>query len=383
MTDVNVTTETEMESSENSREEVSSTVENAHDEAETTVVYGKYHFDDIEKYIAEIDSISFLEAVNMIKSINRNLQQLEFMKSTLDGLYNRDPDAPIEKDPETGLYVKQDNLGADVASKNLLAESDDMADDANDFYANYNYNVEKMTELKNLLQKKVDDAEDRHSTKYINDEMVRMVEKRLRLLDENAMNYAWHKRRYENILAAFSDRTNLDYLTNRIGTMLQNKSFIRDLKKEFKNYSNTHLRALKRIAKNDQIEVLEYYLGCTMFSKAGGAIVMFALNRIAKAELASGKDAWVKVFLLNIVDIHKKYFDIGEPNEYLTAITDHIRPMVIPIVDIVPKVAFKESAAKLGRGATAPIQYFTDYSNVLDDAEKTPEEMDSEDTSEE
>lgn len=382
MSDVNVTPEIEMESSEDSGE-VSSTVENAHDEAETTVVYGKYHFDDIEKYIAEIDSISFLEAVNMIKSIDRNLQQLEFMKSTLDGLYNRNPDAPIEKDPETGLYVKQDNLGADIASKNLLEESDDMADDANDFYANYNYNVEKMTELKALLQKKVDDAEGQHSTKYINDEMVRMLEKRLRLLDENVMNYAWHKRRYENILAAFSDRTNLDYLTNRIGIMLRNKSFIRDLKKELKNYSNTHFRALRRIAKSDQIEVLEYYLGCTMFSKVSGAIVMVALNRIAKAELASGKDAWVKVLLLNIVDIHKKYFDIGEPNEYLTAITDHIRPLVLPIADIMPKTAFKECATKLGRGATAAIQYSADYSDILDDAEKTPEEMDSEDTSEE
>ena len=359
-------------------EAVTPSTDNVVKSADEAVVYGKYRFEDIEEYIEHIDEISFLEATTMIKGIDRNLNSLESMKMNLDILFERDPEAPVEPDPETGLYVTTEQLGASVASKNLLEQSDEMAADANDFYANYKYNVETMNRLKTLLQKKIDAAEGQCSTKYINDEMIRMLEKRLRLLDPQEPNYEWRKRRFTNILAAFSDRNNLNYLQNRATTMLQNKAFVRDLKRELKDYKTRHLKALKRIAKLDQLSLIEYYLGCCMNSSVAGATLMIILNKIALAEVRSGNDAWVKVLVLNIVDIHKRFYDIGDGSKYLEKITDSFSWVINKVIgEFKPKI--REEDIHLADAPTRFELNMTDYSNVLSRAEKADEDDNEED----
>lgn len=303
----------------------SDAVKDAISNAEEHVVYGNYYMTDIDKYLEEIETLSYIECAALRKSVASDLANLEQCKEMLGAL------AQMQVAEKTG-----DDLNVRLAQSNYL--SDHYFHDANldQFNQEYDHNHRSLTVLLEKLDEKMNRSNCGNSSKALNDEMVTLLEKRIRLLDTENRNYEIIKRRMENSLHPFQRRLDLDPLAQRFYTIFSNKGTVRELKRMAKRGGRDLEKGLRKIFSSRQIDAFIQVVREEIFTdnqknRDGitiGDYFIATINHIAKADRRDGTNGWVKVMILNCAEIKSGIFDFCPSEEYFRSVEEKFYPII-------------------------------------------------------
>lgn len=324
-----------------------------------SVRYSDYDIGSVDRYLQRIETLNSIESHALLKNIEGQINRMQNIRSALDLLRGissigqtvvalaptdedsgEDASASDENenvetqsiapasDKITSEEIGNENLGTRLAMQNELSKFIGEADsrEVMQFYDSYEENMEKLEQVRAAAAAHVEQYKKNPSTRRVNGEMLEALAKKITDLKDSA-NYDYTKKRIGNISDGFENRINLNYLANRFNIMLQNKKFLRELKnKLLPDYDLSNLKDLLSIpVQYSELEIVKYYLDCTM--EPYTSIIMIMLDRIARAERQSGNDVWVKVFILNFLDIDAHAFDIMPVDEYIAAIKNTFSPI--------------------------------------------------------
>ncbi len=281
-----------------------------------TVVYGEYDTSSIDNYIEKLDSLSLLECVSLKKSITGELSKLESCKTMLDAVdemrQNFDFNAPGKQVTAMDAKNAGKDINKDIMAANYLDEYgyDKDADEFKQFYATYQPKFTNLIEKIDVKIKSLKELAD--STEYLTNDMVTVVDKKLRLLDQNGTNYEYKKVRLERVRDAFANRTNLDYLFNKFKNFAMNKGSVRTMVRAINNgsFSNITDNLRKDFTEDNLNSVI--YLMSTVLGFTDKEIICFIyfLNKVCGSEAKTNFNVWVKVFVLNLTDIASGFYDL-------------------------------------------------------------------------
>lgn len=289
-------------------------------EGENIVQYKNYYFGDIEKYMEEIDKLSFIECASLQKSIRRDLDNLEECREVLTTLAQM-------QDAEQGKEV--DDLSIRLAQSNYLSEHYFHDADLDEFNKNYDQNHEALERLLDKLNEKVENNPASKSSRLLNEEMIHLLEKNQKALNPEAPNYKFANDKANTVIEAFSNRLDLTYLKDKVTMMMQNKATVRELKKMSRSGGKDLEKGLRKIFSQRQIFNFVNLCHTEVFQDDKTAdLFIAALSKIARNESRSGKNAWVKIVILNFSEIVSEIYDFGDPNVYFETIRNTFTPIL-------------------------------------------------------
>jgi len=285
------------------------------------LVFGAYSMNDIDDYIKKLGTLTHIECAGMLKSVKSHREEMKNIKSMYDNL----------------KALEQSELGTDLAVQN--AEDQIKANNPNDkdfdlesFAANYDANMEALDRLQKALEDKVKEGEEKYSSKFYNDEMIQMLEKRISLLNPDDINYEYNLKRYNVVLNAVQNRTDHNYIIKRLINMGMNKKIRREFLAEMrtKELNIGKMKGLKRLANSDTLTNVEHFM--VMHFGHYAKVFLMALNRILLSEERTGKDTWAKQIILNASDLELGMFDLMDPKEYARKLQEDMIPLLLKIV---------------------------------------------------
>lgn len=289
---------------------------------EAHAVYGAYSMEDIDNYIAKLDTLTHIECASMLKEVRNHKTSMESLKQLYDGLKG------IESTDES-------SIGTDLALQNAedaLHEQNPEDDfSLKKFGEEFDSNMAALNRLEEALEAKVKEGESKYSSKFYNDEMIQMIEKRIRLLREDDPNYEYHLKRYNVVLNAVRNRLDHNYLLKRFIGFSQNKKIRRELVTaiQVKNWDVKSLKGFRRLINEETLTNVQYYF-INLFG-VYAKIMMVALNRVLLSEEKTGKDTWAKQLVLNASDIVLEMFDLTDVDEYNKMLQDQFIPVLLAI----------------------------------------------------
>ena len=298
------------------------------DEAEATTKLSQFDFGNIDEYLKKLDTLSFLEAVSYKKKVEEEIARWKSCQSMLHAISNLKLD---------------DTVNRELMKINAMEEYD-FQDSFEDFESHYDENLGKLSSILGKLTYIITSHKhEMDSTEFLTNEMVHLLEGKLAKLDQNDLNYGYNKAKMENVLEAFKNRLNLDYLKGKLEIYLRtNKSKI---KKDFKDNSRLISNNCRTKVINDLIRFFNEDIVHAVFEQFVYAFyddvyviyLMFGfLAKVMNTEKKSSKDAWVKVLMLNLSDMHNGIFDIDtlsdDNGSYLQQVRDAFYPMLVAFV---------------------------------------------------
>lgn len=289
---------------------------------ENHAVYGAYSMADIDNYIAKLDTLTHIECASMLKEVRNHKNSMEQLKQLYDGL----------KGMET---PDESSIGTDLALQNAEEElhkqnpEDDFS--LKQFGEEFESNMAALNRLEEALEAKVKEGESKYSSKFYNDEMIQMIEKRIRLLKEDDPNYDYHLKRYNVVLNAVQNRLDHQYLLKRFVGFAQNKKIRKELIAaiQVKNWDVKSLKGFRRLINEETLTNIQYYF-INLFG-VYAKVMMVALNRVLISEERTGRDTWAKQLILNASDISLNMFNLMDVNEYNKNLQDQFIPILLAI----------------------------------------------------
>lgn len=281
---------------------------------EDGVVKSEYRLSDIEEYMKRIDELSFIECAGNLREVNSTIFSIQNLKAMLDG-FNKNSGNDDE------------SVGKEIALNNIVEQSmEESGLNAKEFYANYDHNIEVLEAMKKALTEKVDEARAHNSAKYINDEMIAVLEKRIaRLKESDNINKDYLLKRFNHVLEAFKERTNWKWIHSKACIMIENKRTMKNLMKSIQSYSISTLRGLCKFSSEDELKEVERSISILVSDINLAQCIMVILNKISLSEEKSGYDSYIKTLILNLLDIKSGIFDLCEnPNDYLNQLSQSL-----------------------------------------------------------
>lgn len=271
---------------------------------EQHIEYGKYNTEDLEKYAEGIDDLTFIELARMKNELEANHKAMTELKGLIDTIGNM----PME-----------DKMNQRMVQENVLRQGG-VDSDLETFLKEYDDIMARIT----FLQGKTDEAlaqygEEKHGTKFFTDQMLILLNKKISLLDPESLDYNQKKTMFEKAIEVFSDRANYDYLIQKIRITVSNKRTMKafyDAHKENTNSRPFYMSDLLKHFTKDQLgKVTDHLNKIFEVSASGIDLLLYVFSRICKQEADSGKDNYVKVFVLNILDLIECAYDYTDVSE--------------------------------------------------------------------
>lgn len=281
---------------------------------EDGVVKTEYRLSDIDEYLKKIEDLSFIECASNLREVNTTIFSIQNLKSMLDGFNENSGN-------------EEDSVGKEVALNNIVEQSmEESGLNAKDFYENYDHNLEVLEALKKALTEKVEAAKAHRSAKYINDEMISVLEKRIdRLVNSDNINKDYLLKRFNHVLEAFKNRTDWKWLHSKACNIVANKRTCRAFVKMVQSFSIESLKGLCKFSSLEELKSVEYNIAILTSDIFITQCIMVVLNKIALSEEKSGYDTYVKTLILNLLDVKSGIFDLCEdPNDYLNRLSQSL-----------------------------------------------------------
>lgn len=303
--------------------------------ANDNIVYRNYDMSDIDRYMTNIESMTMLEAISLKNSVTKEVNRLESchtMIKAVDDLRENFDFVEPGKEP-TMMDRKNAGTNADkaVLTANYL-DSYGYSESADEFAKLYDAYKPKLDELITALNKHIEECSPlAASTKYMTNDFLKIIDKRINNLTETDTNYAYLSKSLGTLRSAFANRTDITYLKNKMETFVANKNHLKNASRALlgtfsdvsskmnKNFAtktmHSFIKTMDNIFDEDRYKVLGF---------------LYFLNYVCSNEANSNADAWVKVMVLNISDIDKKIWDLDEMTEftYLDSIKDNFMPLL-------------------------------------------------------
>lgn len=281
---------------------------------EQHIEYGKYNTEDLEKYAEGINELTYIELARMKTELEANHKAMTELKGLIDTI---------------GSMPMEDTMNRRMIQENVLRQGG-VDSDLESFMKEYDDIMARIT----FLQGKTDEAlaqygTDNHGTKFFTEQMLILLNKKIGLLDPDALDYTQKKAMFEKAIEVFSDRTNFDYLSNKIRITLSNKRTMKAFFTAHKENSNSRPAYMSDLLKHftkDQLEKVTSHLNKIFeIAPSDMDLLLYVFSRICKLEEDSGKDNYVKVFVLNILDLIEEAYDYTEVAELIGKIRAVLR----------------------------------------------------------
>lgn len=286
------------------------------------IIYKDYDASKLDQYIEKISSMTMLEAVSLKNSIAKELNRLEscntMIKAVADLRQNFDVVAP----GKTPTMLDRKNAGCDV-DKQILAANylDDYgySESAEEFTNLYEQYQPKLTELSNALEAHIAECSSKAaSTKYMTEDFLHIINKRLDNLSPSDQNYAYLFKSLSILKDAFEHRTEFKVLYETMNCFIQNKTHLKKLAKALKGtFSDIASKLNSNFGPTTMSAFIKFANDCFDQDMYKVLSLLYFLNYVCVSEAKHNGDAWVKVFVLNINDISKGIWDLDlDSNDY-------------------------------------------------------------------
>lgn len=294
------------------------------DEAEATTNLSKFDFGNIDEYLTKLEDLSFLEAVSYKKKIDAEIARWKSCKGMLKAISDLKLD---------------DSVNRELMKINAM-EDYNFTESIDDFESHYEENLEKLNKISAKLVEMVNSHKhEMDSTEFLTKEMVHLMQVKLDKLDPNGMNYEYNKTKMETVIEAFKNRRDLKYLKYKMEIYL--KTSKANIKRDFRENANLInngrrskvINDLIRFFNEDIVYALKERLMYAFNDDVNATYIMLGfIAKIMNTEKKTSKDAWAKVFVLNLSDIYNNIFDIeylsdGE-DSYMMKVEKTFYPMI-------------------------------------------------------
>lgn len=257
----------------------------------------EYELEGTDEIIKGIPSLNYLKLTNLKHDMQKQLEMLESSKSLMDTLES---------------MGASDELGKKVAIANILGDKE-YKNDIKIFVETYEANKNKMTaviDAINLEMKKYDDIQ--KGTKFYTELYISNLEEVMAKLASSTKNIE----SFIYTLDAFKNRTGIDFIkAYSKGYIVCNIKM--DVIKKRDKCVKLYLDAFSQLFTNEQIKMFEDYIS-EKFEKNDRVITTFMtdLGKMINKEKQTGKYNYVKVLVMNIVDIVNGIYDLEGGKEY-------------------------------------------------------------------
>ena len=307
--------------------------------ANDNIVYKNYDMSDLDKYTECVDSMTMLESISLKNSVTKELNRLEschtMIKAVSDLRENFDVVAPGKEPTMMDRKAAGTNVDKQILTANYLDEYG-YNESAEEFAQLYDAYKPKLEALAKKIDEHIDSCKDKAaSTKYMTNDFLHIIDKKINDMKSTDINYEYNLKKLQTLKNAFSNRTDLTFLTNKLKLFIQNKSHLKNLAKAMtgtfsgiasklnKNFSEKSLSAL--------IKVIDRDFSCDMYYIIP---FLYFLDYICTSEAKSNNDVWVKIFVLNMSDINNDIWDLDmNDSEYEHSVMENLYPMMDTIRD--------------------------------------------------
>ena len=296
------------------------------DEAEATTNLSKFDFGNIDEYLIKLEDLSFLEAVSYKKKIDTEIARWKSCKSMLKAI------SDLKLDDTTNRELMKINAMADY----------NFTESIEDFESHYEENLEKLNKISIKLVEMVNSHKhEMDSTKFLTNEMIHLMHVKFDKLNSNELNYNYTKNKIKTVIEAFQHRLDLSYLRYKLEIYLKtNKNNIR---RDFRDNMKIINSGKRSKVINDLIRYFNEDIVYAMYDRLMSAfsddtnatyIMMGFIAKIMNTEKKSSKDAYAKVFVLNLSDIYNDIFDIDIENyKYMENVESSFYPIIKRFLD--------------------------------------------------
>ena len=350
------------------------------DAANDHILYKDYDMEVLDQYMTKIESMSLLECISLKNSVAKELNRLESCHTMLKAVDDLRENFDFVAPGKEITTMDRKNAGTDVDKQIMSANYLDQygfTENADEFTKLYDAYQPKLKELTEKLAAHISECgKDAASTTYMTNDFLHIIDKRLNNMKSDEMNYEYTSARLETLRNAFSNRTDISYLKNKLRLFTNNKTHMKGLAKALngtfsgiaaklnKNFSPITLRefvnCMEDCFENDQIKIIS---------------LLYFLNYVCTSEAKTNNDVWVKVFMLNISDIRKGIWDLDiHWSTYLKETCDTLDDYLSDIKDYLTKRKVKINPQILAQ--------YEKVMNYVPEEKKEDEESSTEDTSE-
>lgn len=286
----------------NTQEEITpQEVENAED------LRNSYAIEGVDELITAIPKLNYMKLINLKNDMERQLEYLDSTKSLMDSLENME---------------SVDELGKKVAISNILNDPE-YKNDAAALRETYEPNKARLATILDAVKLELTKYDDiKKGTKFYTELFISNLEEAIVNLTKNSKDTTI----FDNALDAFKTRGDVNrgcipFILNYTSDMKICDIKMEVIKNPFKciaKYENQ----FSTIFNKEDFEMFRSYIK-EKFENSERSITTFLndLGRIAKKEKETGKYNYVKVFVMNCIDIVKDIYDLdGGKEEFETNI---------------------------------------------------------------
>lgn len=262
-----------------------------------------YLFSEIGKDISEdIRKMNIVELTKFITDLKDQIEQLDGAKSLIDSIKN--------------MSIK-DDLNKKIAMENVLNDVE-FKEDSNKFLESYDKNKEYLESLVAQCDeemKKFDGIE--KTTSYLNDAMIEILERKINYdIEHNVDPESPAHKSLLVSLDAFKNRHDISYVIEKCHTNHAVRKMKRNINTSKAKTIKNAIRILSYIFKKNQIEVFRNCI-LRLFDNDENATDSFVcyLAKIINDEKNTGEYNYVKLFIMNIIDIEAGIYDLEGGSE--------------------------------------------------------------------
>ena len=307
------------------------------------IVYKDYDVAALDQYMEKLDSLSLIELMSLKTSTAKELNRLEACQTMVKAANDLRQNFDFVEPGKEVTPLDRKNAGTNIDAKVMAANYLDMYgfdENEEQFKTLYDTYQPKLEELSKKLTEAIDARKDEAaSTKYLTEDFLKVIRKRLNNLTPDSMDYVLKKKSLETLESAFANRTDLSYLIKRFKFFVENK---RNLKKVAQAMRGSFSGIASKLNKDYTPQTMKAFVNTLLddelrFTKEELIVFIYFLNYISSTDNNSNNNAWVKVLILNIGDVSKDIFDLCDPDTYLLNIVESFFPMIHQVLFYIDK----------------------------------------------
>lgn len=287
--------------------------------------------EEFETYMKSLDELTLLEASTLKRSVDETIQQWKLCKQALDKL---------------GSESVDEKLNNTIVEANILKSID--LDTKEDFIQDYGRNISRLDRIAEKLLAIIEEHKDEvDSTKYMTEQMITILNRRLGALNKEDPNYEYELKAGTTIRKTFEYRLKgsqdiIKHLATKMVSYVNThrKEISKSIREETRLItSGVKTRAIKDLChqfSENTIAKFMYYLRENMNDSAELVIIFTNfLAHLLKYGKSKGEDSYIKILILDFVDIYNGIYDIPNynPSEYMEFFYENITEVLGGLVE--------------------------------------------------
>jgi hypothetical protein len=273
--------------------------------------------DNLTELLSQVKNMNFVELTTVTKQMIDYENSLTASKNELDKYTTL----------VSEIKKNENNLNDSIVKENIL-EQNGIEETEEEFNSSYDKYMELITQIKEEINKKMVEYEGiNKNTEFLTTQLIDIIDKKISALSGVDDSYSDYLLRLRHMKSTLTNRFDYSVLENKI----THGGSVKKLKAECIKYGNN---IDKRIRRNfsgsfgeNQIEKIYTSFTNTIGNKETARVILYHLSKIIKKGLWSDSYViynWVKVFLMNVLDMGNGILDNEVEENNLMAFTKNI-----------------------------------------------------------